>query len=276
MNVFHYLRLARFDVLLIAFFAYLFGTELADGTGLNDTIIALAVSLISTNFIYVFNSWTDRQIDNINKPLRPIPSGQIRPEHALIYSLILLIMAAVYPFFVFKSFFTLLLFLLMPFLGLIYSVEPIRLRNRAIPAVIVICTGLQIPMLLGYYMNASDNELVPFFIILYLYCLSVVPLKEIESVKEDNYIGRENLFAKYGHGLTVFSICGLSVAVIILCFSNISLVLKIFLFLFTASSMICIISFLLLKKKLDRLYQTIIYLVIIEGILYYGLFRLLG
>ncbi|MEJ2659084.1 MAG: UbiA family prenyltransferase, partial [Desulfobacterales bacterium] len=72
-----YIRLCRIDVALIAFISYLFGAELAGGTDWYDIVVALLVTMISTNFIYSFNSWTDREIDRISKPYRPIPSGKI-------------------------------------------------------------------------------------------------------------------------------------------------------------------------------------------------------
>ena len=72
-----YIQLCRVDAALIAFFSYLVGAELAGGTDWYDIVIAIAVTLISTNFIYSFNSWTDRELDRISKPYRPIPSGKI-------------------------------------------------------------------------------------------------------------------------------------------------------------------------------------------------------
>lgn len=261
-----YLRLCRIDGALIAFFSYLVGAELAGGPDLNDIIIALAVTLISTNFIYSFNSWTDWHIDKINKPDRPIPSGEIRPKNAFIYSLVLLILSVAYPFLVFESYFTLFLLLILPVLGLLYSAKPFRLRRYPAPAIITICLGLITPIMLGYFSNTSDISLVPFFIVLFLYCLSVVPLKEIEEVEEDARGGYQNLFSIFGERLLVFSICGLFADILLVFLLNFSYILKAYLLIFTISSMVCISVFVIFRRKLDKLYQTIIYLVIIEGI----------
>ena len=81
-----YARLFRLDAAMIALFSYLAGAGLAGMVGRRDVIIAGAVTLISTNFIYSLNSWADREIDKIDKPGRPIPSGRIEPKHALIYA----------------------------------------------------------------------------------------------------------------------------------------------------------------------------------------------
>ena len=273
MSVIPYLKLCRADAALIAFFSYLVGAELAGGTDLYDVLIAAAVTLISTNFIYSFNSWADRSIDRINKPDRPIPSGNIEPERALIYSLVLLILSVVYPFFVFESHFTLLLFLLLPALGLVYSARPFRIRRYPSPAIVIICLGLVTPIMLGYFMNASDTSLIPFFVALFLYCLSVVPLKEIEEVEEDKRGGYHNLYSRFGERILIYSLCGLSVVLLLVLFSNIEYLFKVYTLIFTISSMGCILVFARVRKKLQRLYQTIIHLVIIEGIVFYMILK---
>ena len=275
MGVIPYLRLCRADAALIAFCSYLVGSELAGGTDLHDVIIAAAVTLISTNFIYSFNSWADWSIDRINKPGRPIPSGKIEPNHALIYSLVLLILSVAYPFFVFKSGFTLLLFLLLPALGLVYSAEPFRIRRYPSPAIGIICLGLITPIMLGYFMNTSDTALIPFFVAIFLYCLSVVPLKEIEEVEEDKRSGYGNLYSRYGERLLIYSLCGLSLVLLVVLFFEIEYLLKLCMLIFTVSSMGCILVFARVRKKLDRLYQTIIHLVVIGGIIFYMILKVI-
>jgi len=62
-----------------------------------SSIAALAV--ITVVFIaaggYAVNDYFDADIDAINKPYRPIPSGRVKRQHALIYSLILMILGLV-------------------------------------------------------------------------------------------------------------------------------------------------------------------------------------
>lgn len=264
-----YLQLCRSDVALIAFFSYLAGSELAGGTVLYDVIIALAVTLISTNFIYSFNSWTDREIDRLSKAYRPIPCGKIKPAQALIYSLVLLILSIVYPFFVYKSYVTLSLFLLLPALGLLYSARPIRLRRYPISATVTISMGLITPIMLGYFMNTSDTRLIPFFVVLFLFCLSVVPLKKIEEVDEDERIGYRNLYSRFGIMILIWPLGGLSLVLLLLLFWTTGYLLKTYLVVITISSMVCILLFGVFREKLYLLYQTIIYIVIVEGVIFY-------
>ncbi len=271
-----YIRLCRIDVAIIAFISYLFGAELSGGTDWYDIVIAVLVTLISTNFIYSFNSWTDREIDRISKPYRPIPSGKIEPVHALFYSIVLLILSIIYPLFVYKCYSTLFLFLLLPALGLLYSAEPIRLRRYPIPAAITISLGLITPIMLGYFMNRSDNGLAGFFVVLFLFCLSVVPLKKIEEVEEDRMTGYSNLYSKWGLLLLIWPLSGLMLELILIQFFDFGNVLKAYLFILTVSTIFCILVFRMFKKRLHLLYQTIIYMVIVEVGSFYLLLKFIN
>jgi 4-hydroxybenzoate polyprenyltransferase len=268
--------LCRGDVALIAFFSYLVGAEMAGGTDLYDVIIALAVTLISTNFIYSFNSWTDRGIDQVNKAYRPIPSGKIKPAQALIYSLVLFILSIVYPFIVYKSYITLSLFLLLPVLGLLYSARPIRLRRYTFAATVTISLGLITPIMLGYFMNTSDTYLTPFFVVLFMFCLSVVPLKKIEEKDEDERRGCYNLYSRFGIMILIWPLGGLSLVLLLLLFWTTGYLLKTYMLVITVSSMFCILFFLVFRERLYQLYQTIIYIVIVEGVIFYLILMLIN
>ncbi len=64
-------------------------------------IILGAVSVfIATGAGNTINDYCDYEIDKINKPERPIPSGRIKLNHALYYSLILFLVATVMGFFI--------------------------------------------------------------------------------------------------------------------------------------------------------------------------------
>ncbi|MBW2491231.1 MAG: UbiA family prenyltransferase [Deltaproteobacteria bacterium] len=270
-----YFQLCRIDAALIAFFSYLVGAELGGGAHWHDIVVAISVTLISTNFIYSFNSWADRELDRISKPNRPIPSGKIKPSHALIYSLVLLVFSFVYPWFVYKSYLTLFLFLLLPILGLLYSAKPIRLRRYPIPAAITISLGLITPIMLGYFMNRADTEMVALFTVLFLFCLSIVPLKKIEEVEEDRKTGDRNLYSEWGVLLLIWPLSGLLLGLILILFFDFGNVLKTYLFILIISSIACIFIFSRFKNKLYLLYQTMIYMVIIEIGIFYWLLKLM-
>ncbi|MCX8173565.1 MAG: UbiA family prenyltransferase [Thermoplasmata archaeon] len=56
---------------------------------LPQLILAMLVVFLSTGAGNVLNDYTDRDVDRINHPERPIPSGKIKPSHAAIYSVAL-------------------------------------------------------------------------------------------------------------------------------------------------------------------------------------------
>ena len=253
----YYLALYRIDVVLIVFFSYIIGCELAGTWTYEELFIAGALSLISYNFIYSFNSWADREIDKFNKPHRPLPAGKIEAEYAFIYSIILLLLSCIYPFFIYRSSAVLIIFLLLPVVGALYSVGP-NFKRTPILAVFITSSGLVIPFLLGYLMNSNDNSLWPFFLTLLLYCLGIIPLKDIEDVKGDVKYGVRNLFSRFQEKLLIICIFILLVNVFFIYIFNMTLLIKFFLLAFTISSIFFILYFLTFKKEQQKLYQVII------------------
>ena len=70
----------------------------------NEHIILGAISVfIATGAGNTINDYYDYEIDKINKPHRPIPSGRISLKNALIYSLILFLIAAVMGFLISRN-----------------------------------------------------------------------------------------------------------------------------------------------------------------------------
>ena len=264
MSVLLYLKLFRLDVGIIAFVSYLLGVRLVTSVNIPDCLIAMAVALVSTNFIYSFNAWADWRIDAINKPERPIPTGLIAPEAAFKYSMVLLCVSVLYPFFIANSGLTLFLFLLLPVLGLVYSTRPFLPKRYAIPSVLITSTGLVIPIQLGYFRHASDYSPTPFFLVLFVYCVSVVILKDIEDVRGDVRFGMENLFHRYGRRLLVISLAGLGADLLLLALLPFRYDLKLFMVAMILSAAFVIVF---LRNDLRRIYPAVIRVVIVEGIL---------
>jgi len=262
-----YLRLFRVDAALIAFVSYLIGAELAGKARWQDVAVAALVTCISTNFIYSFNSWADRRIDALNKPWRPIPSGRITAEKALFYSLFLLIMAVIYPFFIAHSLLTLLLFQLLPVLGILYSAKPFSFRRYSLLATLTISIGLVTPLMLGYSMNTAETGLLPLFFGLFIYCLSVVPLKDIEDAEGDRAVGIRNLYLQYENRLPLFSLAGLTADLVWICVIPNSQTLKIMLAIVVLATMACILVFQYCRLNMRKLYRTIIQTVIALAII---------
>jgi len=262
-----YLQLFNTDAALIAFISYLTGAELAGGIHLQNVIGAALVTCISTNFIYSFNSWADREIDAVNKPWRPIPSGLITARKALIYSIFLLVMAVIYPLFIAQSLLTLLLFELLPVLGILYSGKPFSFRRYSILSTLTISIGLVTPLMLGYFMNTAETSLLPLFFGLFVYCLSVVPLKDIEDVEGDQAFGVRNLYLHYGSRLLLFSLAGLTADLFWIFVVPLPQLLKIHIMIVIIASIACILIFRYLRLNIKKLYRTIIRTVIILAVI---------
>ena len=263
-----YLGLYRKDAALISFVTYLAGSEIADTIDFKDIIGAVIVTFVSVNFIYSFNSWADAHIDRLSKPFRPIPSGRIRRDHALFYSMGLLLISLVYPFFLFDSPLPILLCLLLPILGLLYSATPPRMRDRPYASIAVICIGLVTPMLIGYFSNSGAFSDSPMFLVVGLYCLAVVPLKKIEEVDEDRVEGILNLYNLWGSALFVYSTLMLFITLLLICFIPLTTVAVQFSTMLIISTIVMIWIFQIFDINLKLIYNFIIKIVIAESILF--------
>ena len=87
-----YVELSRPINGLIAFVSVFLGAIFASGSVTLSTLIVAVSAFLVLSAGNAINDFCDYQIDVINKPLRPIPSGCIQRQHALVFSLILLLM----------------------------------------------------------------------------------------------------------------------------------------------------------------------------------------
>ena len=87
-----YLRLMRPINCLMMGFAVIVGAALASPDALNtlwqNLVYGFVTGFMLTAASMAINDYYDREIDAINEPNRPIPSGLIKPKEALIFSLI--------------------------------------------------------------------------------------------------------------------------------------------------------------------------------------------
>lgn len=267
-TIVNHLRLFRSDAAVFAFGSYLAGGMLAPGFGMNIFEAAL-VTLVSANFCYSFNAYTDRESDRINKPERPIPAGLISEKSALNYSMALFVLSFAYPFMVAKSAASLFWFLIIPLLGLFYSMRPIRLKNRPPLSVFTVSAGLTIPFILGYIQQGGGGELKFFFMAVFLFCASLVGLKDIEDEKGDTAVGEVNLYHRYKTRLLDISLACLAGTVAF------SLVFpmpeKLYLFMAgqSAGAAGCILLHRFLPWNRARLYRRIIKTVMVVGTVFW-------
>lgn len=268
-KIFNYLGLYRLDVATLAMVGFLAGVLLAGGDITpNNLTIAFLISLISMNFIYSFNSYADREIDAINKPWRPIPSGKILPKNALCYCSFLLLASLIYPLFCVSSLVTAVFFYLLPLLGLFYSGKFLRLKKYIFPALITITLMHHSPFLLGYFLTTNSLRYLPVFISTFFFCLAVIPLKDLTDVKGDIKYGSQNWLAKFGQkNLLLFSLSILIFNIALIFFFSLPLIYKVALLIFNLIP-VFLIWLAKLQKQLIYVYKRIIAAVIVEGVVF--------
>jgi len=263
-----YVRLCRPDAPAIAFFSYLVATHLAGGPlGWRAVAVAALLAGVSTNFIYSLNSLTDVREDRISHPERPLPAGLVSRHAATVYVAALFSLAVLYPLGVATSTLALGLFWLLPSLGIVYSVMPLRLRRFPAAGVVVISCGLVTPMTIGVVENGSAGELWPVLVALLLFCLAVVPLKAVEEVDEAAATGAPNLFQRYGRRLFAWTATGL--------FADAAFVaaatgghVRAFLLAMFAGALACLVVFSR-RRDVTTLYRSMIRVVLLIGVAYF-------
>lgn len=265
------LQLYRLDVVLISFGAYAAGLVFSGGVRLGDLPIGLAISLISFNYIYSLNSIEDRHIDLVNKPHRPIPSGKLSLETAQRYVMLLLVLSVAYPFFVQTDIINLLLFQLLPLLGWAYSKPPFHLKTKAIPAMISIAFMYTTPVAIG--ITSRLSALSPLHITLlsyiFLFCLSIVPLKDIEDVEGDQLHGSRNFLALLGmNRLLSISLVGLAAAIALVVLADLNLAITVVLIALPAAIFSLIAAFILFQLPRTRLYRSILVMIAVLSLLF--------
>lgn len=270
------MRHYRLDVAVISFGAYVFGRVMTGGVKLLDVPTGLAISLISFNYIYSFNSIEDRDIDRINKPERPLPAGKLPVAIARRYVAILLVLSIVYPFLVYANVINLALFLTLPLLGWAYSASPLRLKTKILPALISIALMYITPIAIGltYRLNALKPAHAVVLGYIFLFCLSIVPLKDIEDIHGDQLHGSNNWMATLGFSrLLTFSLIGLAASILFVLLTGLGLVTPLLVSL-SGSTAALIIAFWVFQLPRERLYRSVLILIALLGLVFclYSLF----
>ncbi len=87
-----WLELIRIGNALAIGFAAVVGYRVAGGHSLHEALILFLSAMMIGSFGNAINDYLDREIDLINKPWRPIPSGRISAREALIGSIAMLVL----------------------------------------------------------------------------------------------------------------------------------------------------------------------------------------
>ncbi len=161
--------------------------------------IAAVCSCILNAASNVNNQYFDKDIDGINKPYRPLPSGRISKKEALILAIVLYSIAFILACFVNIQFF--IIAIITGFITFLYSAPPFRFKRNAILAslAIAIPRGLLL-IVAGWASIKSVFSIEPWFIggIFGLYILGAATTKDFADMKGDMSFGIRTLPIIYG------------------------------------------------------------------------------
>jgi geranylgeranylglycerol-phosphate geranylgeranyltransferase len=263
------MRQYRLDVAVISFCAYVAGLIFNGGFRPGELAGGVAISLISFNYIYSINSIEDRDIDRINKPARPIPAGSLELGIAQRYISLLLALSILYPLLVYRNFFNLGLYFLLPFLGWAYSVPPLRLKTRPLAAALCIVIMYLTPIAIGLTSSLETLRPLHAYLLGYflLFILSIVPLKDIEDVEGDQQLGSGNWMVMFGlRKLLISSALGLAASVLLLFFAGLGSIITFDLTALSSSTAILIALFTFFHLPRKNLYRSILILICSLGL----------
>ncbi|MEM2118352.1 MAG: geranylgeranylglycerol-phosphate geranylgeranyltransferase [Candidatus Bathyarchaeia archaeon] len=194
-----YLRLMRPINCLMMGFAVIVGVALANpnvlGTYWQKLVYGFVTGFALTAASMAINDYYDREIDAVNEPKRPIPSGLIQPKNALIFALALTTIGFII------AFLTNILCFLIAILAWILFVTYTTVGKRSgLPGNLLVSTCVSMPFIYG---NAvTVNTVVPnvliFVLMVFLSNTGREITKGIVDVQGDRLQNVRTLAVLYG------------------------------------------------------------------------------
>ena len=194
-----YLRLIRPVNCIMMGFAVIVGAALAN-PNFQDVVWLNLVHGFVTGFMLTaasmaINDYYDREIDAINEPARPIPSGLIKPKQALALALILTVIGFI------AAFLTNLLCLVIAVIAWMVFVTYTTVGKRSgLPGNFLVSTCVAIPLIYGSatIINTISLNVIPFASIAFLSNTGREITKGIADVQGDKTKNIKTLAVRYG------------------------------------------------------------------------------
>ncbi|MDD3083775.1 MAG: UbiA family prenyltransferase [Candidatus ainarchaeum sp.] len=209
-------------------------------------ILAIALTCIVAAF-NTFNAVSDKEIDKINKPERPLVSGKITDTQAIILTIIFYGIAIILGLFLGTT--TLIIILIATILTFLYSYKPVYLKKKFIIGNFsgAILYALLCP-LAGWSLYPSNPMNTTIFFFLFVLGIGLSFVKDFEDLLGDGIHKVASLPVVIGKNQT----------------TNLIILIEIFAF--------SIIAFAILSKTLNVFYSILLF-VIIPLIFYTNKFR---
>lgn len=171
--------------------------------GLRGAVLPILLGALSAACLNaasnIVNQYYDLEIDRINKPARPIPSGRISPFAALIGCVILYALSAVLAYCVGPQFFIIVMFTL--FLTYAYSGPPFRTKRHWLLANLTIAVPRGCLLVVaGWTALRSVYDAEPWIIgaVFGLYIFGAATTKDFADIKGDRQGGCITLPVRFG------------------------------------------------------------------------------
>jgi geranylgeranylglycerol-phosphate geranylgeranyltransferase len=194
-----YLRLMRPVNCIMMGFAVIVGAVLANPNFQHVVWLNLVCGFVTgfmlTAASMAINDYYDSEIDAVNEPARPIPSGLIKPKQALALALILTVIGFI------AAFLTNLLCLVIAIIAWIVFVTYTTVGKRSgLPGNFLVSTCVAIPLIYGSatIINTISLNVIPFASIAFLSNTGREITKGIADVQGDKTKNIKTLAVRYG------------------------------------------------------------------------------
>ena len=201
-----YLRLMRPINCLMMGFAVIVGAVLASPNMLNalwqNLIYGFLTGFMLTAASMAINDYCDREIDAINEPNRPIPSGLIKPKEALAFAFILTAIgfAAALANSYLTNLKSISCFLIAIIAWIIFVAYTTVGKRSGLPGNFLVSICVSIPFIYGSYTVAGviETNVLIFAFIVFLSITGREVTKGIVDVKGDKVHNVKTLAVRYG------------------------------------------------------------------------------
>jgi geranylgeranylglycerol-phosphate geranylgeranyltransferase len=198
-----YLRLMRPVNCLMMGFAVIVGAALANpnflGSRWQNLIYGFFTGFMLTAASMVINDYYDREIDAINEPNRPIPSGLIKPKEALAFAFVLTAIgfAAASANAYLTDIFCFVIAVIAWIIFLTYTTVG---KRSGLPGNFLVSTCVSIPLVYGSYAIAGTMEpnVLIFAVMVFLSITGREITKGIVDIQGDKQQNVKTLAVRYG------------------------------------------------------------------------------
>jgi len=191
-----------FMVGLAVVIGYLISLEEIKSIVLENILYGYITGFFISSSIMIFNDIIDLPIDRINRPDRPLPSGRITVNRALLLGLTIGILGIIFS--LLTGFNTLFLALGFWIVGILYN-----LYLKGIPLVgnMVVSLSIAIPFIYGAYITGNNSyDLNTYILAITAFTINTYReiIKDIADIKGDKKGGLSTLPIKFGNKIAFY------------------------------------------------------------------------